>query len=609
MGGAGKWITATITTGAALAALLVNARNLGLHQYLGLADYSARRVWVTPRADTLLAVGDTTVLAATVTDERGMSLTGVNLRWESADVGVATVDSAGTVVARGPGVAVVTVSVRDLSARARVAVRQVPVAVEILGDSVVGLLEGDTALFTAQTLDARGHPIREMAPHWRSDDTAVVRVDSLGRTFALAPGWAALTAAQGDYAARIAVQVELAPTAIELVSGGEQRMPAGRALPRPVIVRVVSAQGTPIPDVPVAFVPSDGEGAVAPDTVLTNRAGQARTSWTLSDRPGRQQLVVSTCVLDSTLAVVAEVDPVPDNTTVTALDTLLAGVVGDSLSEPVVVRVADSTGAALADVPVAWTALDRGTVEPLGERTDSLGEARARWTLGPRTGGQRLRVQVGNPRTLPPVTITATARPRPAARLLTVSGDQQSGTVGTMLSKAVVVSARDSFGNGVPGVELRVAGGMVADTVLMTDSAGRATIRWTLGRVAGVDTLSVRGRGVDGMATATARARPGTAANIAFAEPPARGTAGTRVRLAAVVTDAYGNPVPNAMVVFMAAGGTLSASRVAADSAGRAATRWTPGAAAGDQVVSATLRGTSAKAAHTVRVTAPAKRQ
>ncbi|MDH5197748.1 MAG: hypothetical protein OEY20_10890, partial [Gemmatimonadota bacterium] len=89
MSGAGKWITATITTGAALAALLVNARNLGMNQWLGIADYSARRVWVTPRADTLFAVGDTTVLAATVTDERGASLTGVNLKWRSADAGVA----------------------------------------------------------------------------------------------------------------------------------------------------------------------------------------------------------------------------------------------------------------------------------------------------------------------------------------------------------------------------------------------------------------------------------------------------------------------------------------------------------------------------------------
>jgi len=607
--GAGKWITATITTGAALAALLVNARNLGMHQWLGLADYSARRVWVTPRADTLLAIGDTTVLAATVTDERGVSLSGVNLRWESADVGVATVDSAGTVVARGPGVAVISVAVRDLSARARVAVRQIPVDVTILGDSVVGVLEGDTVLFTAQTLDARGYPIREMAPHWRSEDTAVVRVDSLGRAVALAPGWAALSATHADFSARIAVQVELAPVAITLVAGGDQRMPAGRALPRAVAVRVLSRGGTPIPDIPVVFAPADGEGTASPDTVMTDRDGQARTTWILSHHPGRQELVASTYMLDSTLAIVAEADPVPGNTTVTAFDTLLAGTAGDSLSEPVIVRAADSTGAALADIPIAWTALDRGSVEPIEERTDSLGEARARWTLGARAGRQRLRVQAGNPRTIPPITLVATAAPGPATRLVTVSGEKQGGAVGAALAKPVVVAAHDSFGNPVAGVELRVARGRAADSVLLTDSAGRAAIRWTLGRAAGTDTLLVRAPGVDSAVLVTARARAAAAANLAFVDPPARATGGTRVRLTAVVTDAYGNPVPNAVVVFTAGAGALSVARVATDDAGRATTRWTPSATAGNQVVAATLRGTSAKATDTVRVVAPTKRR
>ena len=47
---AGRWLTAIITTAAALAALLVNARNLGMNQWLGLADNAARRVWVLPRS-------------------------------------------------------------------------------------------------------------------------------------------------------------------------------------------------------------------------------------------------------------------------------------------------------------------------------------------------------------------------------------------------------------------------------------------------------------------------------------------------------------------------------------------------------------------------------
>ncbi|HEX9632074.1 MAG TPA: Ig-like domain-containing protein [Gemmatimonadales bacterium] len=605
---AGRWLTAIITTAAALAALLVNARNLGMNQWLGLADNAARRVWVLPRADTLRAIGDTTILAATVTDERGAGLTGVNLRWHSADTTVATVDSGGTVVARGPGAALIRASVRELSADARIVVRQLPVRVAISGDSVVGIPEGDTVLFVAHTRDARDHPIRELAPRWRSDDTSVVTVDSLGRAIARAPGWVGLTAEHGDLRARVAAQVELAPAAIALVSGGDQRMPAGRALPLPVAVRVLSRVGTPIPDVPVTFTPADGERA--PATVTTGRDGQARSPWTLSDRPGRQRLLVNVATLDSTLPVGAEADPHRENTRVVPVDTGLTGLVGYLLTDPVVVRVADSTGTALPDIPVVWSALDRGSVEPLGTRTDSMGEAGVRWTLGPRAGPQRLRIQVGNARTIPPVTIIAAARPSAPAQLVVVSGQGQSGTVGARLGKAVILGVRDAHGNGVPGVPLAVKAvqGAVTDSAPVTDATGHVALRWDLGPRAGPQALEVRLAGVDTLVRATARARPGAAANVAFQAPPARATAGTRIRLAALVTDAYGNPVGNAVVVFSAGAGTFTASRVATDTAGRALTRWTPGAAPREQSLTVTIRGTAIKTTHAVSVSPAAGR-
>ena len=74
-----------------------------------------------------------------------------------------------------------------------------------------------------------------------------------------------------------------------------------------------------------------------------------------------------------------------------------------------------------------------------------------------------------------------------------------------------------------------------------------------------------------------------------------------------MVTDAYGNRVPNALVVFGARAGALSASRVKTDDSGLAAIRWTPARSAGAQSVTATLGGTTTKASHTVQVAAPPK--
>ena len=98
----------SITTMAAIIGLLVNARNLGLAPWLrtgsiSFADLSARRVLVAPPADTLRAVGDTLHLAATVTDDRGSTIAGATILWTTDDSTVATVDSAGDVVARGAG--------------------------------------------------------------------------------------------------------------------------------------------------------------------------------------------------------------------------------------------------------------------------------------------------------------------------------------------------------------------------------------------------------------------------------------------------------------------------------------------------------------------------
>jgi hypothetical protein len=208
------------------------------------------------------------------------------------------------------------------------------------------------------------------------------------------------------------------------------------------------------------------------------------------------------------------------------------------------------------------------------------------------------------------VTITARATPGTSARLVLVSGQGQAGTVGARLSKAVILGVRDALGNGVPGVPVAVRAlqGAVTDSTPTTDSTGHVAIRWDLGRRAGTHALELRVAGADTVVRANARARPGSAANVAFQDPPARGTAGTRTRLAALVTDAYGNPVPNAVVVFAANAGTLSVSRVATDTVGTAITRWTPAAAPAEQTLSATIRGTSIKATRAVTVAAPARK-
>ena len=79
-----------------------------------------------PLWTTASSIGDTINLAVTATDPRGNALLGAPTMWSTSDSIVASVDSAGTVVARSAGAAAITVTVGGKAATAHVYVRQAP---------------------------------------------------------------------------------------------------------------------------------------------------------------------------------------------------------------------------------------------------------------------------------------------------------------------------------------------------------------------------------------------------------------------------------------------------------------------------------------------------
>jgi hypothetical protein len=63
-------------------------------------------------------------------------------------------------------------------------------------------------------------------------------------------------------------------------------------------------------------------------------------------------------------------------------------------------------------------------------------------------------------------------------------------------------------------------------------------------------------------------------------------------RLYALVTDIYGNPVPDAKVSFSVKSGTVTPTRAVSDAKGRAALTWKLGSKAGEQTLKGVVRGT-----------------
>ena len=607
-------LTATaLSAGAATISILSFAHSRGWmrQQQSAAAATSPAVVWlgVSPEADTAHAIGDTIQLTAALKDEHGGLIPGMSVAWSSDDPGVASVDEAGTVIARGEGAVNIVVAAGGRIARSRIAVRQRVSAVEILFDSTFRVPEGEHRPAAVRALDARGHRLPGSVAAWATNDTAVARVDSAGVVSGLAPGRTVLEARVEDVLARIELEVVPVPGAASVVSGAAQRADAGAPLPQPIVIQVLSRGGRPIAGVPVRFATEAGGGTTTAQSDLTDSQGKARASWSLGNVPGRQRLSVTVPGMDSALTLQAEADPVPGNTRVLLAAEPPSGPAGDSLLVPVAIRVSDTLGTGLGDLPVVWTAPDGGRVTGLAARTDSAGEARAAWRLGPKAGPQRIRVQVGNRRRLPVFSLRTTATPGVPDAASVVAGGGQVGRVGSALKGWLQVRVTDRNGNRVPAarIVLHPEAGSVAESTLVADSAGQAQFHWTLGRAAGIQRLMARVEGIQPGLLLTATARPLGPAKVAFTAPPAEVAAGRAQPrpMRVVVSDPYGNPLPAQEVWFTATDGKVTPLRATTDARGVATTQWTPGSKANSQSLTASLKGSRLRDTVAIRVMAP----
>jgi len=615
----GKVVTLTASAGAALVSIFTALISYGVigsseaHQSIG--NFGASWVGLRPAIDTAYAIDDTVHFAATVTDKNGSILVGARPTWTTGDSSIATVLTDGSVIAHGPGKTMVSVVVGKLATHSTIVVRQRVASVDVgraTDDSLVILPEGGELQLVARAIDARGHPIDGVAAAWHIDDNSVAGLDSNGVLTARNAGRTIVAAKIDGVSARTSVSVVTPAAAIALVAGSSQRALAGKTLAQSVVVRATNRKGGPASGKRVSFRLGENQGSVDPASAVTDADGRARANWTLGSYPGRQTLFASVENVDSALAIVAEADPVAANTRVAALGDQLSGQAGSELADSATVRVTDSLGRALQDVPVRWTVLDGGSIEAENPRTDSLGVVSARWTLAKKTGQQRLRVQVGGASGLgiPPVMINALALAGAAAGIEVTLGNGQHAAAGAVLPKPVVLKVVDEDGSAVAGATLGLAasGGIVADSALTTDSLGYARTRWTMGHSAGDYTLAVSVEGVKKLLKVTARATPAGAANLAFDDVPgekrSRDSA-KRKRLYAVVTDVYGNPVPDARVNFSVKSGTVTPARVVTDAKGRAALTWKLGSAAGEQTLTGVVRGTDVTGEYVTQMGGP----
>jgi len=233
------------------------------------------------------------------------------------------------------------------------------------------------------------------------------------------------------------------------------------------------------------------------------------------------------------------------------------GSAGIPLTQPVVVLVSGSQGP-LQGVGVSFQVQSGGGhVSPSSVLSGVDGRASATWTLGSSLGQQVLRATAG---ALPPITVTATASPGPAATILVVAGNNQTAIVERPVAIAPRIRIVDAFGNARSGqpvtFSIKSGGGVLTDSVQVTEAAGEAALGgWILGPAAGVNELQVVSGNV-----LTALTAFGTAASLVAVDGDQQMTnVGTLTPIAPAVRalNADGAPVANVVVSFLPFGGGM----------------------------------------------------
>ncbi|HEX2188187.1 MAG TPA: Ig-like domain-containing protein [Longimicrobiaceae bacterium] len=390
------------------------------------------------------------------------------------------------------------------------------------------------------------------------------------------------------------------PAKLEAAGGEAQTGDAGAPLADSLAVRVLAADGRPVPGVAVSWVVKGGDGALDAAATTTGDGGIAKARWTLGRAAGAQTVEAAVAGLSGS--------PVAFRATALAgSGAALSRVSGDgqsatagtALPAPLVVRVADALGNPVAGASVTWmVASGGGSVSPAVSTTDTEGLARAAWTLGSTAGANSATATAAGAT----AGFSASGTAGPAAKLERVAGDGQSAAAGSALPAPLVVRVTDAHGNAVAGAAVGWAatsgGGSLAPAAPTTDAEGRTSASWTLGGAAGANaaTASVAGVGTVSF-TATASAPAGNSLSLAKAAGDGQAAAAQTflpAKLVVRVVDASGNPVPGLQVTWSpgATSGWPSPNLSGTDPDGRASTTWIVGSA-GVNTMTASVAGAS----------------
>ncbi|MBC8087259.1 MAG: Ig-like domain-containing protein [Phycisphaerae bacterium] len=245
-------------------------------------------VSIVPGGPQQLAVGSTAALQAVARTLSGIEVTGRVTTWTTSNSSVATVSGNGIVTAVAVGSANISATVDGVNALVPmtvIAASPVLASVTITPGGPQNLSIGATVTLVATARSANGSVITGRPVTWISSNPVTAAVSSGGIVIAIAAGTANIIATIDGVSGSSAFVVSaVVVPVLEVVSGNNQSGIVGRAYAESLTVRARTSNGTPLPNVPIAWASSGG--AISSSATATNANGLSRVQWMASTGSG-----------------------------------------------------------------------------------------------------------------------------------------------------------------------------------------------------------------------------------------------------------------------------------------------------------------------------------
>ena len=253
----------------------------------------ATRIAITPSRATLISVGDTEQLTATVYDANDDIIPSATVAWSSSDTSVATVSARGLVTAVGRGSTRITATSGGVNGRASITVTLPASRIEVEPSSAKLTSVGATEQLTATVYDANDDIIPGATVAWSSSDSTVATVSARGQVTAVSGGSTMITATSGSVNGRASITVTLPASRIEVEPSSAKLTSVGAT--EQLTATVYDANNDVIGGASVAWTSSDTSVATV-DTdglVTAESSGSTTITATSGGKSGRASITVA----------------------------------------------------------------------------------------------------------------------------------------------------------------------------------------------------------------------------------------------------------------------------------------------------------------------------